>query len=125
MFGIEPQGLAAVDRRPDRRRLLPAKSSKISDENSSLHLMQAFRTQSGAGPLLGIADLLLFSSDDVELNHFFMLAGTLYHLPEDEVSFEFEFESCSFSPPNWGRVGPRTHFPKQFFAVFAKKETVV
>jgi hypothetical protein len=53
MFGMDPHGKAAVDNKPDRRRVRPANLSKVGAEMSSLHTKQSFKAQSGAGPLLG------------------------------------------------------------------------
>ena len=129
MFGMEPQGLAAVDKSPDRRRLRPANMSKVGAETSSLHIMQSFKAHSGAGPLLGTVDdsvsvPFVSLEEEEEKNRFFRVAGRSYHF-SDEVSDSVELVSISFplSPPNCGKgkVGLRTHEPKHFFAVLEKK----
>ena len=129
MFGMEPQGLAAVDKSPDRRRLRPANMSNVGAENSSLHTIQSFKAHSGAGPLLGTDDNsvsvpFVSLEEEEEKNRFFRAAGRSYHL-SDEVSDSVELVPISFpppplSPPNC-KVGLRTHEPKQFFAVLEKK----
>mmetsp|Transcript_2431 Transcript_2431/g.5130 ORF Transcript_2431/g.5130 Transcript_2431/m.5130 type:complete len:118 (+) Transcript_2431:454-807(+) len=116
---MEPHGLAAVDTRPDRRRLRPAKRSKVGAETSSLQVMQVFRAHSGDGPLLGTDDPLSVLFND-ELNRFLSMTGKLYQLSDDELSVELKsvLFPTSPPPPNCGKVGFTTHEPKQFLAVF-------
>lgn len=122
MKGRELQGLAAVDKSPDRRRVRPANLSKVGAEASSLHVIQSFNAHSGAGPLPGIA-FASFSSatssvlfgDEVNLSR--SVAGKSYHLFFDSV----ELVSVTFTtllPPPTCIVVPITHEPKQFRAVF-------
>ena len=128
MFGMDPHVKAAVDNKPDRRRVRPANLSKVGAETSSLHAKQSFKAQSGAGPLLG-SEFVLFVPES-EKNRSLSVTGKSYHLLEsdDEVpSVAFVVTSIlsplrvvllNPSPPNMGKVGSRTHEPKQFDAVF-------
>jgi len=129
MFGIELQGLAAVDKIPDLRRLRPANFSKVGVETSSLHVIQAFKAHSGAGPLLGTASanstfssisatVSISVSFDDEENLLLKVAGKSYQLFEASVELASVEFLILLLPPNCGEVDLRTHEPKQFFAVF-------
>lgn len=123
MLGRVLQGLATVDNNPDLLRLRPANRSKTSADSLSLHVIQPFKAHSGAGPLLGIAFTVLSlesSSDSLSdfVNMSLRVAGRSYHLLPESV----ELVSISFLPAeNCGKVDFRTHEPKQFLAVYRKK----
>jgi len=118
---MDPHAKATVDKSPDVRRFRPANLSKVGADVFSLHTKQSLRVHSGAGPLPGLDTGVVSFISIYENNRSLSVIGKSYHLLE-EVSEAFVSSILLLllkpSPPNTGKVGSRTHEPKQFDAVF-------